>query len=301
MDSLDGYAQAFIESLRARSQHTARSYGYCIRRFTTMVGKPLEELTVADAAAYLASLDGLSPASRAHHISAVRSFLRFLQGQGVIPTHPLDVLRRPRVAITSMTRYLAQEEAEQLLRGARMVSWPCYLACAVMLLTGLRVGEVAQAQWRHLFRDPEGRLGLLVVGKGGKERIVKVRDDLFRLLCRERELRGLPTDLDGRDTAPLVASRGGRPYHTRTLHKLVARAAKKAQLKKPVSPHWLRHSFATAAALGGAPAFEIQQDLGHARLETSQRYVHWAVGLKESAVDKVNIRLDTDGAGDTQN
>ncbi len=294
MDSRDGYAEAFIGSLRARSEHTARSYGYCIGRFLQLVGKPLEQLTVADAAGYLASLDGLSPASKAHHISAVRSFLKFLQGQGVIPSTPLDVLRRPRVAITSMTRYLPQEEAERLLAGASKVSWQCYLACAAMLLTGMRVSELAQAQWRHLFHDPEGRLGLLILGKGGKERVVKVRDDLFGVLCLERRRRMLPTDLDGRDTAPLVASSRGRLYHTRTLHKLVARAARKANLKKSVSPHWLRHSFATMAALGGAPAFQLQQDLGHSRLETSQRYVHWAVGLRESAVDKVGIRLDAD-------
>ena len=294
MDRRDGYAEAFIESLKVRSEHTARSYGYCIGRFLKMVGKPLQDLNVVDAAGYLASLDGLSPASKAHHISAVRSFLKFLQGHGVIPTTPLDVLRRPRVAITSMTRYLPQEEAERLLAGARKVSRQCYLACAVMLLTGMRVSELAQAQWRHIFHDPEGRLGLLILGKGGKERVVKIRDDLFGVLCLERRRRRLPTDLDGRDASPLVASRGGRPYHTRTLHKLVARAADKAQLKKPVSPHWLRHSFATMAALGGAPAFQLQQDLGHSRLETSQRYIHWAVGLRESAVDKIGIRLEAD-------
>ena len=121
-DRDDGYAAAFIESLRVRSGHTARSYAYCVRRFLGLVGKQLDQVTVADAAGYLGSLDGLSPASRAHHISAVRSFLRFLQGQGVIPTTPLDVLRRPRVAITSMTRYLTQEEAERLLEGARKIS-----------------------------------------------------------------------------------------------------------------------------------------------------------------------------------
>src|SRR5574341_283645 len=252
---LDGYAAAFVESLRTRSQHTARSYGYCIDRFLRAVWKPVAEVTVADSARYLATLEGLSPASKAHHISAIRSFLRFLQGQGVIPTTPLDMLRRPGVAITSMTRYLTQDEAERLLESARDVSWQCYLACAILLLTGLRVGELAQAQWRHLFRDPEGRLGLLVVGKGGKERIVKVRDDLFGLLCGERRRMGLPTDLNGRDQTALVGNNDGQPYHVRSLHKLVVKASAAAELKKPVSPHWLRHSFATLAALGGAPAF----------------------------------------------
>lgn len=135
-------------------------------------------------------------------------------------------------------------------------------------------------------------MGLLVVGKGGKERIVKVRDDLFGLLRHERARLDLLADLDGRDLTPLVASRKSRPFHPRSLHKLVAKAATQAGLKKAVSPHWLRHSFATLAALGGAPAYQLQQDLGHSRLETSQRYVHWAKGLRESAVDKLNIRLN---------
>src|SRR6266487_228616 len=131
----DGYASAFVQSLRVRSEHTARSYAFCIDRFLKSVDKPVAAVTITDAARYLATLDGLSPASKAHHISAVRSFLRFLQGQGVIPTTPLDILRRPRVAITSMNRYLRQEEAEKLLTAAAAVSWPCYLSVAALLLT----------------------------------------------------------------------------------------------------------------------------------------------------------------------
>jgi len=287
----DGYARAFVESLRVRSEHTAKSYAFCIDRFLKAVDKPVAEVTITDAARYLATLDGLSPASKAHHISATRSFLKFLQSQGVIAASTLDVLRRPRVAITSMTRYLTETEAEKLIAASADVSWPCYLSVAALMLTGLRVSELAQAQWRHLFRDPEGRLGLLVVGKGGKERVVKVRGDLFELLCEQRTRMGLAAVLDGKDKTPLLANRKGEAYHTRSLHKLVAKAAVKADLKKDVSPHWLRHSFATLAALGGAPAFQLQQDLGHSRLETSQRYVHWAVGLRDSAVDKLPSTL----------
>src|SRR5438093_2237563 len=146
----DGYAVAFIESLRVRSEHTARSYAFCIDRFLRAVDKPVAEVKITDATRYLTTLDGLSPASKAHHISAVRSFLKFLQSQGVIPTTPLDVLRRPRVAITSMTRYLTEDEAERLIEAARDVSMPCYLAIAMFLLTGVRISELAQAEWRHL-------------------------------------------------------------------------------------------------------------------------------------------------------
>lgn len=91
----------------------------------------------------------------------------------------------------------SQDEAARLLQAAHGVSPQRYTACATLLPTGLRVSELASAQWRHLFRDQEGGLGLLVVGKGGKERGVKVRDDLFIVLCDERRRRGLPTKLDG--------------------------------------------------------------------------------------------------------
>ncbi len=289
MELKDATARAFVESLRPRSEHTARSYAHAVGRFLDETGKPVDQLTVADAARYLGGLSGLCPASRAHHISAVRSFLRFCQAQGIIPYTPLDALKRPRVALTSMTRYLGQEEAERLLLAAPGVSPQCYVACAMLLLTGLRVSEFATAEWRHLFCDPEGRLGLMVVGKGGKERVVKIRDDLFRLLCDERKRKGLPTKLDGRDRTPLLAGRAKRPYTTRGLHRLVVTATKVADIDRPVSPHWLRHSFATLAAIGGAPPYQLQADLGHARLETSQRYVHWAKGLADSAVDWLPI------------
>jgi integrase/recombinase XerD len=202
----DAAARAFVESHRPRSEHTARSYAHAVGRFLAETAKPVDQLTVADAARYLGSLSGLCAASRAHHISAVRSFLKYCQAQGIIPYTPLDALKRPRVALTSMTRHLSQEEAERLLRAAPEVSPQCYVACATLLLTGLRVSEFATAEWRHLFRDPDGRLGLMVVGKGGKERVVKIRDDIFGLPYRERKRKRLPTKLDGRDRTPLGSS-----------------------------------------------------------------------------------------------
>jgi integrase len=69
----------------------------------------------------------------------------------------------------------------------------------MMLLTGLRVSELAQAEWRHVFKDPQGNIGLLVHGKGGKERIVALRDDLWGLVRKDRRRRGLTDSLDARD------------------------------------------------------------------------------------------------------
>jgi integrase len=93
----------------------------------------------------------------------------------------------------------------------------------------------------------------------------------FALLCDERKRKGLPTKLDGRDRTLLLTGRANRPPHETTgLHRLVAKAAKLAGIDKPVSPHWLRHSFATLAVVGGVAVYQLQGNLGDATPETSQ-------------------------------
>jgi len=290
---MDQLFEAWIATLRAQSENTARAYEACVGRFLDSVGKPLGELTVQDAALYVASLSGqgLAKASVAHHVSAVRSFLRYAQSLGVLPVSPLDALKRPKVSITSMNRYLTQGEAQALLEGARDVSESAHLAVALMLGTGMRVAEVAQAEWRHLFRDPQGRLGLLVLGKGNKERVVAVRDDLWGLLVAERERRGLGVTLSAKDRTPLVVTNRGTAPNTVTLWRWVKAAADAAGLDKDASPHWLRHTFGTLTAANGASVFAIQASMGHSDISTSQRYVHWATGLAGSAVENLPLTL----------
>jgi integrase/recombinase XerD len=289
----DANVRAWVAGLRAGSPHTARSYQDAVERFLAYVGKPVEEVTVRDAMAYIGTLadNGLARASVAHHISAVRSFLRHCQALGILPQSPLDALKRPRVAITSMNRYLTPEECQRLLPGARQVSQGAHTAVAILLGTGLRVAELAAAQWRHVFEDPQGNVGLLVAGKGGKERVVAIRDDLWRILVEERRRRSLPTELCASDASPLVADRDGTAPSTMTIWRWVRASAAVAGIDKPLSPHWLRHTFGTLTALGGANVFQIQQAMGHSAITTSQRYVHWARGLADSAAHRLPIEL----------
>lgn len=290
----DATVRTWVAGLRAGSPHTARSYQDAVERFLVYVAKPVEEVTVQDAMAYIGTLadSRLARASVAHHISAVRSFLRHCQALGIVPQSPLDALRRPRVSITSMNRYLTVEECQRLLPGAHQVSEQAHATVAILLGTGLRVAELAAAQWRHLFKDPQGNIGLLVVnGKGGKERVVAIRDDLWLILVGERERRGLSTELSATDTSPLVTGREGAAPSTMTLWRWVRASARAAGIDKPLSPHWLRHTFGTLTAMGGANVFQIQRDMGHAQITTSQRYVHWARGLADSAAYKLPIDL----------
>ncbi len=287
--------EEWIAGLQARSHHTARAYRQAVARFLARTNKPIEHITVSDALGYVGDLarSRLSRASVAHHVSAIRSFLRHCQGLGIIAQTPLDALRRPRVALTSMNRYLTEDEAARLLHGAQEVSSNAYLAVALLLLTGLRVSELAQAEWRHIFRDPQGNVGLLVPnGKGGRERVIAIRPDLWELIQADRRRRGRSETLDARDAGSLLADRSGTAYSAVGIWKLVKAAAAKADLDKPVSPHWLRHTFGTLAALGGASVFQIQTDMGHSQITTSQRYVHWARGLSDSAVHFVAINLN---------
>jgi integrase/recombinase XerD len=277
----------WAKRLGRRSPQTARSYRHAVGGFIGSLGE--EPLSTEGTERWVEGLQRLAPASQAHRISAVRTFLRFGQTQGVVSKSPIDVLVRPRVTVTSYGRYLTVDELAILFGAARDLSPRHYGTVAALTLTGCRVSELAAARWGDLYRDPAGRLGLRIVGKGGKERAVKIREDLFRALAT---LHG-SAELDSDDTAPLIPgerSRGGVPAcSTRTLQRLVSESVDRAVAmglkKKQASAHFLRHSHATLAAAAGADAFVIQASLGHSRLETSQRYVHLARGLAQTTVD----------------
>jgi integrase/recombinase XerD len=130
-----------------------------------------------------------------------------------------------------------------------------------------------------------------VVGKGGRERVIAIRPDLWKLLVADRERRGLSPELAATDTSPLVADARGTVASPMSIWRWVRASARAAGLDKPLSPHWLRHTFGTLTAYGGANVFQIQQAMGHSRIETSQRYIHWTRGLADSAALKLPINL----------
>jgi integrase/recombinase XerD len=299
----------FLNSLSTRSPHTRRSYERTIKAFIAATDKPIGELTAADARCFVAALTDsvgqrtgkpLTPATIAQHVSAVRAFLRFAQGEDLIPRSPLDGLRRPRVANSSHNRYLDKDEAQRLLTAARETSPQAYAVAAVLLLTGIRVAELIAAQWKDVYRDTSGRLGLRVVGKGTKERVIALRDDLWALLQADRRRRGLSPELSTRDRSPLVTggfrkgqkrNPSGEPFTQTGVRKLLRGVAERAGIDKPISAHWLRHSFATLAAHNGVTVYDLMQAMGHAKMETSQGYINAVRGLEHSASHLVGISL----------
>ncbi|HEY7650177.1 MAG TPA: tyrosine recombinase XerC [Methylomirabilota bacterium] len=267
---------AFLRYLAAEKQaspHTLRSYRNDLEQFRKFLVEPkdagglraaLDELDARVIRAYLARLHerGLDPASVARKLAALRSWLRFLVRRGVLARNPATDIRGPRTG-RKLAAFLPIDEAKALLdSGETSVRDRAILE--VLYATGLRVSELSGLDLDDLDR---GEGTVRVMGKGRKERIVPFGAKASSALDAYLELRG-----PGR--GPLFTGRRGRRLGVRSLFDVVRRRARAAGLTRRVSPHTLRHSFATHLLDAGADLRAIQELLGHSRLSTTQRYTH---------------------------
>lgn len=281
---LEPLLRPWVTALRQRSEATARGYETAIRQFLEVLGdRELDPAAVSD---YLDSLEPLAPASRGSRISAVRSFLRVAQDAGVVSRSARDFLIRPSVAVTSYNRYLDLDELRELIAAASQLGSKHRAVVLALWTTGLRRSELAGAQWRDVYRDPNGLTGLRVVGKGGMERVVLIHPDVLEALATIRVGAHPGSDeLDAADRSALIPSPRGdgtRGYSDWGIWSLFRAAVKKAGLTKDASCHWARHSYGTWCAHGGASPYQLRFAMGHSSIETSVRYVHAARGLLDA-------------------
>jgi integrase/recombinase XerD len=268
-----------------RSACTAKNYGVAVSRFLDEVGD--HELTPDVLVDYQQSLTAtLSVGSQAMHISATKSFLRACQAEGLIARSPVEWLRRPKVVVSPHNRWLTVSELRALMRAAEELG-PVHAALMRLLWeTGLRVSEAAAARWQDVFADTEQRNGLRVIGKGGRERVVRLSDEALEALALIRVGTHARTDtLDARDTTALFSRKDGTPRSSWYLWSKVKEAVRKAGIREDATCHMLRHSNATHAAANGADVFTIKEQLGHAKLETSQIYIAMTKGLEHGTID----------------
>jgi len=262
---------AFLEHLagaRGASPHTIRSYRADLDQFREFLASRGDvSLTGADARtirAYLAWLHGrrLDRVSIARKLAAVRSCFRFLARRGVLARNPAREVRAPRLP-RKLVSFLPIDEVHALLDGPIRRSRDQAIL-ELLYASGLRVSELA-----GLGFDDVDRAGstVRVLGKGSKERVVP-----FGTAAAE----ALDAYMTERGPAPgplFINARGGR-LSVRSVHTIVRRQARAAGIGRPVSPHTLRHTFATHMLDAGADLRLIQDLLGHSRLSTTQRYTH---------------------------
>ena len=275
-NSIDSYARDLAE----------------LAEFADRQGRRVEALTRTDLEGHVRDLmaEGRSPRSVARAVACYRGFFRFLVIDGRLTVNPADDLRPPR-AWKVLPRYLAVEDVDRLVEQP-IVSTPRGLRDRALIellyATGMRVSELLSLRPADVNLEASY---LTCSGKGNKQRIVPIGDeaaDWVKRYLRE----GRPALLGKRSSPRLfVNAKGGGPGLTRVgFWKILKGYARQAGLTKGLSPHMLRHSFATHLLERGADLRAIQMMLGHADLSTTQIYTHVLEQRMRSIYDRFHPR-----------
>jgi integrase/recombinase XerD len=275
------HLEAFLEMLaaeRGAAPLTLAAYRSDLCKLACFLGSrgvPLEAADAATLHAFLAAEVTLTPRTLARRISVMRQFYKFLVVDGVRQDDPTTDFDTPGLG-RPLPKILSETEVEALIAAAR--NWPgdegVRLVCLVELLyaTGLRISELVSLPLTAAQRDPRF---LTISGKGGRERMVPLSEPsraalAAYLACRDRSLP------DSQPSRWVFPSRGRNGHLTRQRSgQLLKELAVKAGLDpERLSPHVLRHAFASHLLDHGADLRSVQQMLGHADIATTQIYTH---------------------------
>jgi integrase/recombinase XerD len=280
---------SYIQVEKGLARHTLESYKRDLDRLNTWAtsnSKQISELTRADLRKWIASLsrEGLAPTSISRAVSATRGFFKFLMLDGHIKAHPAEDLDTPQ-RFNYLPKFLTEEEINRLLAAPDISTAEGIRDRAVleiMYATGLRVSEMVEL--KHA--DVDLLAGLVVCrGKGNKERRVPLGKSAIHWLQQYSSLKAGY----GKQPAPNVFLHRGRPFTRHLAWSMIKRHAEKAGLKD-VSPHTLRHSFATHLLQHGADSRSVQALLGHSDISTTQIYTHITDVHLRTAYDRYHPR-----------
>jgi len=274
------WQDAFAHYLSAEchlADNTVKAYARDIRRFTEWLGgRSIASLGIQDLSDYVGWLHerGLAPTSLARHLVSLRLFLRYLQLEGILKHNHAELLNSPQVW-ERVPSVLSPQQVEALLASPRPYE-RCFLRNRAILeflyATGCRVSEVAQLKLEDVHLADRY---CLCRGKGNKQRVVplgqRAIDAFEEYVARERPL--LVTNCLSPPPWAFVSYRGKRLRRER-IWELLKFYALRAGLPPDISPHTLRHSFATHLLAGGADLRVVQEMLGHASIATTQIYTH---------------------------
>jgi integrase/recombinase XerD len=294
----DPLVDRFLDHLgveRGLSPHTCSAYRrdlHYLIAFADRGGRRLQTVTAADLHRFVAQMTGTrpAPASIARLISALRSFYRFLLLEGILTHDPTTTLMLPK-PWQRLPGTLSIGEVERLLsdsKGAGPLAERDNAMLELLYATGLRVSELVDLKVQNL----NLLSGFLIcLGKGRKERLVPIgetarkkltdylahaRPRLFAPVRRRRAT--APSRRTRQDADTLFVGRGGRRLSRQSVWHLIKKHARAAGIATPLSPHTLRHSFATHLLLRGADLRVVQAMLGHSSIRTTQIYTHLTKG-----------------------
>src|SRR5437870_1738991 len=279
----------YIQVEKGLSANTLQSYQRDLARlqaWTEKNGKRIEKLERKDLREWIArmSRDGLAPASVSRAVSALRGFYRFLMLDGHIKFHPAEDLHTPQ-RMTHLPQFLSEEEMAKLLAAPNIKTDEGIRDRAMLELmyaTGLRVSELCALQ----AVDIDINAGLITCfGKGSKQRRVPVGKSAIHWLQEYFRVRKRL----GSEIKPQLFLHRGRALTRQTAWSIVKTHAERAGIPA-ISPHTLRHSFATHLMQHGADSRSVQALLGHADISTTQIYTHITDLHMRKAYDRFHPR-----------
>lgn len=267
----------YIKLQRNLTQNTQEAYMLDLQKlfgFLHSCGLEPADAGIEDLRNFAASLHdiGINARSQCRILSGVRSFYRFLYLEGYVSADPSELLESPRIG-EHLPEVLSTEEVNMLEQAIDLSKWEGQRNKAIietLFCCGLRVSELVTLKMSNLFLEERF---IRVEGKGRKERLVPISPSAIKELEYWFRDRNMMTIKEGEDDYVFLNRRGAHLTRTMILI-MIKRLAAEAGIKKTISPHTLRHSFATALLEGGADLRAIQIMLGHEHIGTTEIYTH---------------------------
>ncbi len=279
-DKLIGEYTVFLRLEKSLSENSIEAYINDVKkldRYLEMTGTLIEpeQVTLNHLKGFIEWINklGMSPRTQARVISGIKGFYRFLLMEDIIQHDPTALIESPRIG-RKLPDVLSVEEIDRLL-SAIDLSKPEGQRNKAMLETlyscGLRVSELIELRITNIFSD----LGFLkIVGKGNKERLVPISQKALKEIDLYRQDRRRLPVIHKEAENILFLNRRGKKLSRVMIFTIIRELAKKINLKKKISPHTFRHSFATHLIDGGADLRAVQEMLGHESIITTEIYTH---------------------------
>jgi integrase/recombinase XerC len=294
---VNGHTEDFIESLRrkASSVHTITNYQIDLKHFLEFLEQrktPIESadhLLLRDFLNYLYTERDLSKSSVSRKLACLKTFFKFMVREGRLKANPAELITSPRLP-KKLPSFLGEAEAAAMIempKGNTLKALRDRAILELLYASGLRVSELVGLNEDEIDMKQET---VRVLGKGNKERIVPFGTfaavALKDYMSKKRSLRITVPEGDG-DVPAFISLRGHR-LTPRDVQRLVARVRLSLKTTRRVTPHTLRHSFATHLLERGADLRSIQELLGHESLSTTQKYTHVSVQHLKKEYDKAH-------------
>lgn len=261
----------YMDKLRNSSKHTLRAYKRDLLDFYEYIKKnnfDYKNISRNSLRGFLIELreKGLDKRSISRKISSIRSFYKFLLKDGAIEKNPLVSLELPKID-KKLPTFLTEEEVIKLINAPdekTLIGFRDKLILIFLYSTGMRVSEIVSLKVSQLDLN-KGEV--IITGKGKKDRVIFLTEELKELINEYLNRRKKNSNV-------LFINRNGKPLTDKGIRLLVEKYAKKVVPYKKVTPHTLRHTFATHLLTNGADLRVVQELLGHTKLSTTQIYTH---------------------------